>query len=121
MANELAVNLPSISFTKSTITVNVTPSPNPLLVTVNGVHSVHDQLAMSTSDASITKGNIGTIGYIYVKNLDATNTIQIGSDGTTYHIILKPGEYGVFRWNAAAFHAKCTAGTPSLEYMFLED
>ena len=121
MANELTVNIPSISFAKGTLSINITPSPSPLQVSVTGVHSVHDQIALTTTDSNISKGNIGTIGWVYVKNLDVTNQVQIGGDGTTYPITLNPGEYGTFRWNAAAFHAKCTAGTPSLEYMLIEN
>jgi hypothetical protein len=121
MANELTINLTTISYVKGTIGINIAPAPAPATVTVTGTHTVHDQLVLSTSDSNITKGNIGTIGWIYVKNLDTTNNIIIGTDGSLYPLLFKPGEYGVFRWNGAAFHAKAVAGTPIIEYMIIED
>src|SRR6266545_5690267 len=121
MANELTVSIPSIAYLKGTIAINISPSPSPLTVSATGIHSIHDTVALSTSDASLSKGTITTIGWVYVKNLDVTNNILIGSDGTLFPLMLKPGEYGVFRWNAAAFHAKSAAGTPQIEYCLIED
>jgi hypothetical protein len=121
MANELTVNLASIGYLKGTVAINITPSPSPLVINVTGLHSVHDTVALTTSDLVLSKGNIVTIGLVYLKNLDLTNVIQISDDGTVYALSLKPGEYFYFRWNAAAVHAKSVAGSPQLEYAMIED
>jgi len=121
MANEITVNLSSISYTKGNVVINITPTPSPAVLSATGLHSVHDTLSLSTSDTTLSKGNIGTMGWIYLKNLDNTNNIQISDDGTVYAMMLKPGEYSWVRWNAAAIHAKATAGTPQLEYAIFED
>jgi len=121
MANELTISFQNISFLKNSIAVNITNSVNPLTVTINGVHHVYDQVSLTTGDTVISKGAVGTIGFIWVKNVDATNNIQLSDDGTVYALMLKPGEYAYFRWNAAAFHAKATAGTPILQYAIFED
>lgn len=121
MANELNINLASFSFAKTPITVNIAPLPSPLSVTVTGIHSMHDQVVLTTGDLTLSKGNIGTIGYVYLRNLDATNSILIGPDGANFHIILRAGEYGLLRWNSTNIHAKSGLGTPTLEYMLIED
>jgi hypothetical protein len=121
MANELTINLPTISYVKGTIAINIQPVPSPLTVNCTGLHSVHDTVALSTGDVVLSKGNITTIGYVYFKNLDVTNNIQISDDGTVYALALKPGENAYCRWNTAAIHAKAVAGTPQLEYAMFED
>lgn len=73
------------------------------------------------TDEVLNLGDISTIGFVFVKNLDATNAITIGSDGTLYPIKLKPGEANLFRWNAAAIHAKALVAPCKLEYLILPD
>src|SRR5882724_1470315 len=106
----IAVSLDSISFT-------ITQPVGVLTVPVTGGHHIYDEVTLSTSDAALSKGNVGTIGRFFAKNLDSTNNILIGSDGTLFPIILKPGEWIIGRWNAAAFHAKGSAATPKLLYL----
>lgn len=116
----LTVNLPSLTLSGGVYN-NELITPGVLIVSVTGVHAIHDQAALTTSPVNLNKGNIGTIGYCYFKNLDVTNAIQIGSDGTTFQILLKPSEFIVVRWNAANVSAKASAGTPSLEYLMVND
>jgi hypothetical protein len=78
-------------------------------------------VTLSTTDATLSKGNIVTIGRFYFKNLDPTNTILISDDGVVYALSLKPGEDAKGRWNTAAVHAKASAGTPKLYYLLVED
>jgi hypothetical protein len=121
IANQVIENLPSISVTLDDITFQLTPGI--LTVTGSGGHHMLDEVTLSTSDTNLSKGNVGTIGRFFAKNLSATvgENILIGSDGTLYPIMLKPGEWISGRWNAAAFHAKAAAGTPKLKYMLVED
>jgi hypothetical protein len=122
MAAELRITLPTISYGKNAVSINIVPPVNPLLVDVAGENSMHDVLTLSTSNTAISKGNISSIGYVFFKNIDPTNNILIGSDGTTYPMMLKPGEYAFFRSNlsGALFQAKAAAGTPILEYSYIE-
>jgi hypothetical protein len=119
IANQVIENLPSISVTLDDITFQLTPGI--LTVTGSGGHHMLDEVVLSTSDSNLSKGNVGTIGRFFAKNLDVTNNILIGSDGTLYPIMLKPGEWISGRWNAAAFHAKSAAGAPKLKYLLVED
>jgi hypothetical protein len=109
----IAVQLDQIAFTLS--------SPGTLTVPVTGLHHVLDEVTLSTTDATLSKGNIVTIGRFYFKNIDPTNTILISDDGVVYALSLKPGEDAKGRWNTAAVHAKASAGTPKLYYLLVED
>lgn len=119
MANELTINLPSFTYIKSPFSENIVPGI--LQVTVTGKQVVHGHIGLTTGDTTLNKGNIGTYGFVYFKNWDSTNILQIGSDGTLYPISFGPNEFGIMRWNAAAIHAKATAGTPLLEYWAVEN
>ena len=119
MANTVIETIPSIAVQLDQIAFTL-PSPGTLTVAVTGGHHVLDEVALSTTDATVSKGNIGTIGRFYFKNLDVTNTIQIGGDGSTYPLSLLPGEDAKGRWNTTAVHAKSTAGTPKLYYLLVE-
>lgn len=77
--------------------------------------------AIGTSDETLPLGDVSTIGFVMLKNLDPTNFITVGSDGTLYPIKLKPGEPCLVRWNAAAIHAKANTATCNLEYTIISD
>lgn len=92
---------------------------SPLLGMV-GSHFVKAVQTIGTSDETLDIGEIGTIGFVYLRNLDATNYIEIGSDGTNYPLKLLKGNVALFRWNAAAIHAKANTASCLLEYAVLE-
>jgi hypothetical protein len=117
-ANEITISFPSFNFSKSGVTITILPGT--LNVSVIGLHSVHDVVTLTTADAILSKGNIGTLGVYFVWNHDSTNAAQMGGDGTTYPLAANAGEASFGRWNAAAFHAKSTAGSPQLEYCLIE-
>lgn len=77
--------------------------------------------AIGITDETLNLGDISTIGFVFMRNLDATNYITVGSDGTLYPIKLKPGEFFLGRWNAAAIHAKANTAPCNLEYLILPD
>ena len=118
MANELQLPGGNLTFIKGVQNVAI-PIPA-LSITVTGQASIHGQVALTTGDLNLNKGLIGTIGWIYIKNLDVTNNAQIGSDGILYPILLAPGGWILTQWNAVAVHAKATASTPNIEYLFVE-
>lgn len=84
----------------------------------NGVENIAD---IGTSDETLALGDISTIGLVAMKNLDATNYILLGSDGTNYPIKLKPGEPFFGRWNGAAIHAKSNTASCRLHSLILPD
>src|SRR6266487_2315391 len=75
-------------------------------VDVSGNTPIYEVKSIATTDTTLDLGGISTPGYIIAKNLDATNYIILGGDGTNYFDKLKPGEFMAKRWNGAAVHAK---------------
>lgn len=118
MPSELQVQ-GSIAFTKSGALISRTFAST--YFDVSGTAGVQNVISVGTSDESLALGDISTIGWIYLKNMDATNYISVGSDGTLYPIKLKAGEFFLGRWNAAAIHAKANTGACNMEYILIPD
>lgn len=88
---------------------------------VAGTAGIQNVAAIGTSDEVLPLGDISTIGWVYLKNLDATNYVTVGSDGILYPLKLKPGEFFLGRWNAAAIHVKANTAPCNLESIILPD
>lgn len=118
MANELSINQ-SLTFAKGNYRLSITPGN--LQFTVTGTLFEHNTVTVTTSDGALNKGSIGTIGYCYVRNLDATNYVDVGVDGTNYVVRLKPGENALFPVHGSAVHAKANTASCNVEYAFVEE
>ena len=117
MANEIAINLPSISYVKDVY--NDTLAPGIINISVAGKHAVHDNQQLSTSNTALAKGNIGTIGFFYCRNKDAAINILV-SAGTTEYFTIPPGGILMGIAGVATINAKGASGTPSVEYWIIE-
>jgi hypothetical protein len=118
MANELTV-VSSLSFTKGGVTVAFGGTKT---VTVAGDKYIKTVQAIGTSEEAIQKGELGTLGFMCVKNLDDTNFVLIvGATGLTSGNKLMPGESGVFRLSGNAPFAKADTAPCNIEFMIVED
>jgi hypothetical protein len=117
MAAELK-NTGRLNFAKDGALFQVSGSST---IDVTGQNAIKAVKQFSTTDYNFDKGNVVTIGRVFIRNLDATNSVIIGADGTNYPIKVKPLSFGDFEWNAAAVHGKSVAGTPYVEYTLIED
>ena len=90
-------------------------------VTQTGNAVIKQTISVGTADETLALGDVGTIGYVFLHNLDGTNYIDFGTDGTTYPIRLRAGESALFRYNSAALHAKANTAACLLEYAIIED
>lgn len=90
------------------------PGQDTIAQTTQGLHAT--VWTVGTSEESMPVGDVGTLGRIYAKNLDATNYVDIGVDsgGSMVGAIrLKPGEEQWFRskpgvtWKGQANTASC--------------
>lgn len=56
-------------------------------------------VSVTTSETTISLSRLGTEGYLFLRNLDATNYIEFGPDATGMVALgkLKPGEAAVLR------------------------
>lgn len=88
---------------------------------VSGASGIKNTIAVGTTDETLALGDVGTPGWLYMKNLDATNYITASADGTLYNIKMKAGEPFLGRWNGAAIHVKANTATCNMEYMLIPD
>lgn len=76
---------------------------------------------VGTSEENLDKGDISTIGYVLIKNLDATNFVQVGASTGVYSGKISPGEtYGPVRWVGSNVIAKSDTGACIVEYLMVE-
>lgn len=118
MPNEITINIPSITYVKG-IYNDTRAFPAPITLDVAGEHAVHEKQALSTSAADLAKGNIGTIGFFLIVNLDGAINALV-SVGTTDFFTIKPGKIMLGYANTTAIKAKSDSGTPNLEYWLIE-
>lgn len=86
-----------------------------------GAHVLQNVADIGTSEETLSKGDVGTIGYVAFRNLDETNSISIGGSTGVYAFKLGPGEFaGPMAWTSAAIYALAEGATSKLEYMIIE-
>lgn len=81
-------------------------------------------VSLTTSEEVISQAELTGIGYLWIKNLDATNDVIYGpeSGGALVNFgRLKPGEQAVMRINpGAVIRAKSSAGTVRAMFVAIE-
>lgn len=118
MANELTLVV-AMTFSKGGAENQRSES---IQVTVTGDAFTHEIQEIGTSEEEVAQGaEVGTPGYMFVKNLDSTNYIEIGSTSGVYDIKLKAGEIALYRHNSATVYAKANTAACNLEYWLIED
>ncbi len=121
MAQEITTTA-SISYTKSGVTT-LSLSDTSKKFDVTGVHCVRATQNIGTSIEAIAKGDISTLGWAYIRNLDATNYVEIFavSTDTVPFLKLKAGEFFIGRLGCTAPCGKANSSAVNIEYIFLED
>lgn len=122
MADELKIS-GTLSFIKGTAPgdLKIVRTLSSQTFDVSGTSGFQNIISLATTDETLALGDVATIGYCLFHNLDATNYISIGSDGTLYPLKLKAGEWAIARWNAAAIHAKSNSSACNFEYVVIPD
>lgn len=118
MAGELTIT-GSVSFLKDLAEFKSRATSKLDVAGQNGIQFVKQ---MSDVDYTFDKGAIGTIGRVFVKNLDADNEVWIGANGSDYPIKIKPLSFISMDWNASDVHGVCDTGlTAYIEATLTED
>jgi hypothetical protein len=117
MANELK-NSGSCKFSKNGAIFDIVSGSQH---DVTGENAIKATKQLTTTDVTLDKGYIGTIGRVFILNLDTTNAVLVGVNGTDYPIKVKPSSHAQWDANAADVHAKSAAGTPDIEYLLIEE
>lgn len=120
MANELTVSS-SIRFQKGNAPA-VRFEQTPTDLNVSGTQCVVHIQSIGTSEEALDIGDLGTLGWAYFHNLDATNFVSIRSGtGAANFLKLLPGERaGPMRLAASAPYAIADTGACELWYMIVE-
>jgi len=120
MANELTLTA-ALGYAKGTFT-NLTRSFTNVSRDVAGSNPIYNVQAVGTSAEALLVGDVGTAGYILLRNLDATNFVEVrdGAGGADV-VKLKPGDIAMFRLaTSTPFVIADTAGI-NLEYWLIPD
>ena len=76
---------------------------------------------IGTSEEVLAQGaDLGTPGYVLVKNLDSTNYVEIGSTTGVYDIKLLAGQPALWPHNSATIYAKANTAAVKVEYTIIE-
>jgi len=117
MSDELSIVI-SMSFSKGGAVAQRAES---ISVDVTGDAFNHNVQEIGTSEEEIVQGaDLGTPGYMFVKNLDSTNYVEIGTETTKYSIKLKAKEIALFRVDGTTIYAKASVAL-NIEYWLIED
>ena len=117
MANELSIAI-KLNFSKGGAEVKRAES---ISVTVTGDAFTHDVQQIGTTEEAIAQGaELGTPGYIFIKNLDSTNYLEVGSTTGVYDIKLQAGEICLYRHNSATIYGKANTSAVNIEYVLIE-
>jgi hypothetical protein len=108
MANELSLTV-TLSYTPSDANqVAIAPASFTKTVSLGGGNYDHisGTQAIATSDTALNVGDLASIGYILIKNLDDTNFVEFNKIGTPagaeYTMRLNAGEFCLFRLGQGA-------------------
>ena len=117
MADELRISM-SLSFEKDGASVSKSKSP---VLDVTGDLFAHGIQNIGTVEETLTKvSGMGTLGYVYIHNLDATNFVSIGSATGALGIKVMPGEVALFRTNGSDIFAQADTAACNIEYAIIE-
>jgi len=93
---------------------------------MTGAEYVDGIFSIGTSAEDIALGDVGTPGWVYMRNLDSTNDVTGGYDTTTLDgdedvIKMKPGEPFLGRWAAATVTLRADTAACRVRVFIAED
>lgn len=116
MANEITLS-GSLSYKRDTTSVKMSGSGN----ADAGDHFIQNLADIGTTEETLPKGDVGTIGYVAFRNKDASNYVEIGASAGVYAFKLGPGKYaGPMAWTGENIYAKANGAPVKLEYLIVE-
>jgi hypothetical protein len=122
MADELTVSI-SGAFSKSGRRVDTKDMGLiGLLFDVAGTDYVKMTQSIATSETALDKGGIGTGGYLFIKNTDATNFVELrGASSGADLVRMNAGEIACFRVTSdATLYGIADTDACVVEYLWIE-
>lgn len=120
MANEITLSA-SLSIVKSGVSIAGTVSG--LAVTQAGDQSIGNVQNIGTSSEALTIGDVTTIGYLFLKNLDATNYVEFDLNNpvsTTAFCKLLPGEGALIPTRQTTIYGKANTAAVNVHVVAIE-
>jgi hypothetical protein len=112
MANELSVQT-GLSYSKGGDVYSVSESVS---VTVTGNPRISGRQNIGTTEEQLVLGDVTTVGIVWIKNLDSTNFITVGTVTNQRGFRINAGESFAFRAaNNAVF---CAANTAAVDVAY---
>jgi len=118
MAKEITASA-NLRFSKGGASSNLVAGP--VQIDMAGTKYAQGVQAVGIADEVVNQGDVVTPGMILAMNLDATNYVELGVDGTNYSQKIDPGQCALFRNNGAAVHAKANTAPVNLQYLIIEN
>lgn len=87
---------------------------------MTGTEYVSGIFSIGTSAETIGKGDVGTWGWVYMKNLDSTNFVEGGDDADNPSIAMEAGEPFLGRWKATNVSLKADTAACRVQFLGLE-
>lgn len=119
MANELSHSI-AISYAKGTPSDLVSRSES-TTTTISGTAWQAGRQTIGTTEEQIDKGDVATIGYVYIRNMDATNYVEIGVVTAQYSIKLPAGKDCWFYSNGNTLYAKANTAAVDISYTIFSE
>jgi len=117
MSNELKVSI-IVDFSKGGAKLSKQFSKQIDITGDSYTAAVHE---VGTSEEELTQhADVGTPGWVYAKNLDSTNYVEIGSTTGVYDVKLLAGEAAIWRHNSATVYAKANTAACKVDYVIFE-
>ena len=119
MANEISL---SVGFSASKGGVTVRAPSGGITRNMAGTEMISNVQSVGTSAEALQLGDVTTIGYLVVKNLDATNFVEIDSANTfdKFPQKLLAGDQVVLRPQTATIHVKANTAAVDIAVTAVE-
>lgn len=120
MANEVTVNT-TLNATKSGVTVNTGGQSK--LVDMDGDQMLTNVQTIGTSAEALVIGDIASLGWIFVRNLDAANFVELALDSavsTQVFAKLLAGEWALFPAKTGTMYAKADTAECNIQVVAIE-
>lgn len=117
MSNEISAIL-SVNYEKGGAKTQISEN---IQITQTGDSFTEGVQEIGTSEEEIAQGaDVGTPGFLFVKNLDDTNYVEVGSTTGVYDHKLLPGQWAWYHHNSATIYAKANTGACNVFYCIFE-
>ena len=116
MSNEISIN-ETLRYSKSGVTASHSSS---FQADQTGDKYAAGVQTVGTAEESLDKNDVGTIGFLAVRNNDDTNFVQLGATTTVYTVKLFPGQGALIPWNGSTTFIKANVAPCDVEYLMVE-